>query len=177
MSIILTPKQAKFVEEYLVDMNATAAARRAGYAEKSAKDIGYENLTKPHIQQNLVRRQKQLQDKIHVRQDRVLLELACLAFYNVQDMVDENNVPLPVHEMSEQTARSIVSIKQTVRETTFTNPDGGQGEAVTTTTEYKMANKDAALDKLGRHFGIYKEEIADKAGRIKIIFNLSGKKE
>ena len=45
----LTPKQERFVEEYLIDSNATAAAKRAGYSKKTAKETGYENLTKPHI--------------------------------------------------------------------------------------------------------------------------------
>ena len=46
----LSEKQRRFVEEYLVDLNATAAARRAGYSEKTCRSIGAENLTKPDIQ-------------------------------------------------------------------------------------------------------------------------------
>ena len=46
----LTPKQARFVEEYLIDLNATQAAIRARYSEKTAKSAGHENLTKPDIQ-------------------------------------------------------------------------------------------------------------------------------
>ena len=45
----LTPKQQRFVEEYLVDLNATQAAIRAGYSAKTAGEIGYENLKKPQI--------------------------------------------------------------------------------------------------------------------------------
>lgn len=46
----LTPKQKMFCKEYLVDLSATNAAKRAGYSKKTATEIGYENLTKPHIQ-------------------------------------------------------------------------------------------------------------------------------
>ena len=46
----LTPKQQRFVEEYLIDLNATQAARRAGYSEKTARQIGTENLAKPAVQ-------------------------------------------------------------------------------------------------------------------------------
>ncbi len=46
----LTPKQARFVEEYLIDLNATQAAIRAGYSAKTARAMGCENLTKPDIQ-------------------------------------------------------------------------------------------------------------------------------
>jgi len=45
----LTAKQAAFVQEYLVDLNATGAARRAGYSERTAAEVGYENLRKPQI--------------------------------------------------------------------------------------------------------------------------------
>jgi len=45
----LTAKQKRFIEEYLIDMNATQAAIRAGYSPDSAKEIGCENLTKPNI--------------------------------------------------------------------------------------------------------------------------------
>ena len=45
----LTPKQQRFVEEYLIDLNATQAAIRAGYSEKTAKSVGHENLTKPDL--------------------------------------------------------------------------------------------------------------------------------
>lgn len=49
VSTKLTPKQQRFVEEYLIDLNATQAAIRAGYSEKTAKVIGSENLSKPDI--------------------------------------------------------------------------------------------------------------------------------
>lgn len=50
----LTPKQSAFVDEYLVDLNATQAAIRAGYSEKTAKDIGYQNLAKLYIVEAIV---------------------------------------------------------------------------------------------------------------------------
>ena len=52
----LTAKQERFVEEYLVDLNATQAAKRAGYSERTATEIGYENLRKPHLQEALKQR-------------------------------------------------------------------------------------------------------------------------
>jgi phage terminase small subunit len=59
----LTFKQARFVEEYLVDLNATQAAIRAGYSERTARQIASENLSKPDIQQAIAARQKELADK------------------------------------------------------------------------------------------------------------------
>ena len=51
----LTPKQQRFVEEYLIDLNATQSAIRAGYSEKTAYSVGHENLKKPEIQKPFVK--------------------------------------------------------------------------------------------------------------------------
>lgn len=58
----MTDKQKRFVDEYLIDLNATQAAIRAGYSEKTARYIGYENLTKPHISNAIQERMEQLED-------------------------------------------------------------------------------------------------------------------
>ena len=59
----LTPKQQRFVDEYLIDLNGTQAAIRAGYSEKTAYSISSENLKKPEIQQAIAVRQKKLAEK------------------------------------------------------------------------------------------------------------------
>lgn len=63
---VLTPKQQRFVEEYLVDFNATQAAIRAGYSAKTAPAIGCENLTKPNITEALAERAKRLTEEADV---------------------------------------------------------------------------------------------------------------
>ena len=68
----LTPKQARFVEEYLVDLNATQAAIRAGYSEQTARVIGHENLTKPDIQKAITERRQEMQQRTAITADRVL---------------------------------------------------------------------------------------------------------
>jgi phage terminase small subunit len=70
----LSPKQSRFVEEYLVNFNATQAAIRAGYSEKTAYSIGSENLKKPDIQQAIAARQKQLADKRRWDMERLVEE-------------------------------------------------------------------------------------------------------
>lgn len=59
----LTPKQERFVDEYLIDLNATQAAIRAGYSEKTAGSIGSENLQKPEIAAEITRRRAKLAEK------------------------------------------------------------------------------------------------------------------
>ena len=68
----LTPKQQRFVEEYLIDLNATQAAIRAGYSEKTAKEIGSENLTKPNIAKVIAEAQEKLSNKAQVTVEMVV---------------------------------------------------------------------------------------------------------
>lgn len=71
----LTGKQQRFVGEYLVDLNATQAAIRAGYSPKTAKSIGQENLTKPDIQESIQERRKALQAITEITQEKVLNDI------------------------------------------------------------------------------------------------------
>ncbi|MCL4165291.1 UNVERIFIED_CONTAM: hypothetical protein GTU68_038875, partial [Idotea baltica] len=75
----MTDKQQRFCEEYLVDLNATQAAIRAGYSEDSAKEIGYENHTKPHIQAEIQRLKAERSEATAITAKRVLQEIAGIA--------------------------------------------------------------------------------------------------
>lgn len=75
----LTAKQARFVEEYLVDLNATQAAIRAGYSERTAKAIGCENLTKPDVIAAVSAAQDKRTKKVELTQEWVLERLAAEA--------------------------------------------------------------------------------------------------
>lgn len=75
----LTPKQERFVDEYLIDLNATAAAKRAGYSEKTANEIGTQNLVKLSIQEAIAERQKDRQERTEITQDWVVRNLKKIA--------------------------------------------------------------------------------------------------
>ena len=96
----LTVKQERFVREYLVDLNATAAAKRAGYSQKTARAIGKENLTKPDIQQQLAKQLEPEAERLH--QDVVL----CLEM--LRQVVD-NIVP------ADPTSSQLKAIELTLR--------------------------------------------------------------
>ena len=68
----LTPKQQRFVEEYLIDLNATQSAIRAGYSEKTAAVIGAENLIKPNIAKAIQEAQNKLSERTGITQEYVL---------------------------------------------------------------------------------------------------------
>lgn len=71
----LNEKQKQFCEEYIIDLNATQAAIRAGYSEKTANRIGFENLTKLDIQEYIAELQKERNKRLEITQDDVLRDI------------------------------------------------------------------------------------------------------
>ena len=86
----LTEKQQRFVDEYLIDLNATQAAIRAGYSVKTANEQGSQNLAKLSIQQAIAEQMAERSKRTGVNQDRVVLELARIAFVKMTDLVDSH---------------------------------------------------------------------------------------
>ncbi len=72
MATRMTAKQKRFCDEYLIDLNATQAAIRAGYSPKTARNIANENLTKPNIKAYIEKRMKEIEDNLIASQDEVL---------------------------------------------------------------------------------------------------------
>lgn len=144
----LTKKQQLFVEEYLIDLNATQAAIRAGYSVNDAKEQGYENLTKPHIQEAVAKSMAERSKRTGVNQDRVVLELAKIAFVKMTDVVDD-------HGRIKGTATDddlacIESIKYKESDNEF----GGSIER-----EVKIGSKLKALELLGKHLGMWNDRL------------------
>lgn len=134
----LTAKQKRFVDEYLVDFNATQAAIRAGYKANTAHVIGAENLRKPKIAEEIARRQKDLQRRTEVTQERVVKELARIAFADasVVCVTDFDN-------LTEDQRAAIQGIKPT---------NFGW--------EIKLCDKLKALELLGRHIGMFNDKLS-----------------
>jgi phage terminase small subunit len=84
----LTLKQQRFVDEYMVDLNATQAAIRAGYSADTAGAIGHENLKKPEIQLAIAEARKAQQERTHITADRWLLEVALIALADARELVE-----------------------------------------------------------------------------------------
>lgn len=88
MAAKLTPKQERFIAEYLVDLNATQAAIRAGYKPKAAYASGAENLKKPQIQEALTKAMKKREERTEITADMVLKELKAIALDEAADYND-----------------------------------------------------------------------------------------
>ncbi|MFA5805561.1 MAG: terminase small subunit [Melioribacteraceae bacterium] len=76
----MNEKQKRFCDEYLKDLNATKAAIRAGYSKETARQIGYENLTKPYIQKYLKSKIKKIEKKNELTIEKVINELQKIGF-------------------------------------------------------------------------------------------------
>lgn len=144
----MTDKQKRFCDEYLVDLNATQAAIRAGYSVNTAKEMGYENLTKPHIQKVIAKRIAERSKRTGVNQDRIVNELAKIAFVNILDIVDEEGRIRS--DATEEDLACIESIKH--KESSSINGDS-------TEREVKIASKLKALELLGKHVGMWNDKL------------------
>lgn len=176
----MTAKQQRFCDEYLIDLNATQAAIRAGYSEKTARKIGQENLTKPDIQEYIQKRKADRVERTEVTQDMVLRELAIIAFSNAADYakviekeltqeIEGSEIPVldaegnPVKyktvepiltdDLTEEQKKALAVIKK-----------GRDG------FEVKPYDKLRALEMLGRHLGMWdkksEKDIEEQIARI-----------
>lgn len=80
-----TKKQQRFIDEYIIDFNGAQAAIRAGYSERTARNIASDLLANPHIKEAVEERQKALQKETQITQERILNELAQIGFANSTD--------------------------------------------------------------------------------------------
>lgn len=145
----LTVKQQRFVEEYLIELNATQAAIRAGYSRRTARQIGEENLTKPDIAKCIREVLEQRRNQCQVKGDALVEELQKVAFSDIRQAFTTDlhgRVRLKtITEIPEGTARGIASI----RSVTCEHKDG----RITRRTSVRMHDKFTALSLLAKHLG------------------------
>lgn len=137
----LTDKQELFAREYLKDLNATQAAIRAGYSEKTAKETGYENLTKPHIQELIAELNKDRLDRLQINADYVLRRLVEIDEMDVLDILLANGELKPIKDWPK------------VWRTTLSGMDVTEmaGDAAGLLKKIKWPDKVKNLELLGKH--------------------------
>ncbi len=143
----VTPKQKRFAEEYLIDLNAAQAARRAGYSGRSAAQAGRRLLQCPEIAKAVRSAMADRSERTAVTAERVLDELACIAFSDLRDLAGwgpEGVKPRPSSELADQAARALAEV-------TETSARGGGA------VRLKLHDKKAALEALARHLGMQAE--------------------
>ena len=144
----MTQKQKRFVDEYLIDLNATQAAIRAGYSPDSARSIGSALLKKPQIRAYIDKAMAERSKRTGVNQDRIVRELARVAFLNASKVIDTKDATVLADAMEDDTAAiASVKVKQTF------------GDYESIEREVKFADKLKALELLGRHQGMFTDNV------------------
>lgn len=158
MTTQLTDKQTRFVEEYLIDLNATQAAIRAGYSADTAGAIGYENLQKPYIADAIAEARKKLSEGAGVTQERVVKELARLAFLDIRKAFDDEGRLKPIVDLDDDTAAAIAGLEIEVERSRKPQTDE-EIQLATRTHKIKLSDKKGALDSLARHLGMFVDKV------------------
>ncbi len=147
----LTPKQERFIAEYLIDLNATQAAIRAGYSVKTAEKIGSENLKKPEIEAVLNKAKLERQEKTGVTAEKVISAIAQIAFGDIRQMFTDTGEMKPPKEWSDETAASIAGFE-------VITVNKGEG-AVEHVAKVRRTDRLKALDMLARHHALYNDKL------------------
>ena len=163
----LTPKQRRFVAEYLVDQNATQAAIRAGYSPDTAAAIGHENLRKPQIADAIAGKAEAVLEKIDASAERVMSAIAAIAFGDVRGIYNPDGSLKRPDDWDDATAAAIAGLE-------IVTVNKGEG-AVEHVAKIKHADRLRALDMLARHHALYNDKIdvnvhdgmADRVARAK----------
>lgn len=157
----LTPKQNRFVAEYLVDQNATKAAVRAGYSPKTAAKIGSENLQKPDVRRAIDEALARRAERVEVKQDDVLRELLRIMRCDIGEAFDVKGRLKPLKDIPEDVRRAMAGVK--VRQEFEHGEDGTyhSGDLV----EVKFWAKDKAVELAMRHLGLLKDKMEHELGK------------
>ena len=161
----LTPKQQRFVEEYLIDLNATKAYIRAGFSEKHAHTNAAKLLQNTTIADAIAKAQNKRAERTEITQDMVLQELAKIGFSNMLDYMTKTDSGDLVPDFSALTRDQAAAISEITVET-YTEGRGEDAEEVKR-VKFKLGDKRAALVDMGRHLGMFKDKI-EHSGKIEI---------
>lgn len=153
----LTPKQRRFVEEYLIDLNGTQAAIRAGYSAKTAGQIAEQNLKKVEIAAEVSSRRAKLSDKLEITAERVVRELSLIGFCNMQDYMRIGADGDPYLDFSALTRDQAAALSEVTVED-FKDGRGDDARDVRR-VKFKLSDKRAALVDLGKHLGLFRERV------------------
>lgn len=153
----LTPKQEKFCQEYMIDLNATQAAIRAGYSEKTAEEQGSRLLRNVKVQNYISMLKNKASEKIEVTQQQVLQELKNWAYSDITETI--SLTPEEIKELPKEIRRLITKYKYVKRD-----HKNSKGDVIYTdhVVELHFVSKDKAIDMINRHIGFYEKDNTQK---------------
>lgn len=164
----MTDAQKRFCDEYLIDLNATRAYKVAYLnckKDDSARKAGSRLLTKVDVQDYISQKQKEIEKRTEVTQDKVIQELAKIAFFNIKDVYSKNGQLKSIENIDNDTAKAISSVKVLQKAGAMKISMQNDNEDIPIehineqTVEYKTNDKVKALELLGKHLGMFKEKL------------------
>ncbi len=155
----LTPKQQAFVNEYLIDLNATQAAIRAGYSKKTARFIGAENLTKPNIEAAIAGAIGDRAERTKIDADWVLKRLADEVTADLAEIYREDGSLKPLHEWPLIWRQGLVAGLD-VEEIAV------EGVRVGQATKVKLSDRIKRLELIGKHIDVQAFNVRKEIGGI-----------
>jgi phage terminase small subunit len=158
----LTPKRKMFVSEYLIDLNATKAAERAGYAKKWARKEGSRLLTNVDILAEIRREAAAAFKAVGITPEMVLGGLANIAFANMKDFISIGEDGQPTINLSKLTREQAAAIAQYEVDERI----GKDGHVKAKQVRLKLADKGAALVCLGKHLGLFTNKVEMPGTRV-----------
>ncbi len=151
----MSRKQDRFVEEYLIDLNGTQAAIRAGYSPKTANEQAARLLANVSIREKISKAMAERSRRTGINQDRVLIELAKIALVNPKHLIDFKNAAV-LEAATEEDMAAIASVK------VKTIPGKGGENGIE--REVKLYDKLRALELVGKHLGMFKDKVEVSGG-------------
>jgi phage terminase small subunit len=151
------PKQERFIAEYLTDLNATAAAIRAGYSKKTAEQQGYENFRKPEIEARIAERQREIFEKLGDVAEADIYANRCIRDADVADLYGPDGRFLHPTKMARDLRRAITRIKMRIENVTA--GDGHQDSTI----EVWFEPKGPAIERNYRRHQLYVERVEVEA--------------
>ena len=168
---MLSDQHKLFCENYIINFNATEAAKKAGFSEKTARSQASRLLSRVDIQEYISELVQKRSKRAKVSADDVINELAAIAFCDTSEFYcDITGELLQPHEL-EGNARKAVNSFKSLKTQKFSKDGEQKGRTVETIDEYKRHDKMKALELLGKHLGIY--ELDNKQKNQNITVNLS----
>jgi phage terminase small subunit len=161
--IKLTDKQEKFCLEYMIDLNATQAAIRAGYSPKTASEMGYENLNKPQIIDRIAQMKEEGYSRARKSRDDIIRELENIGFSRLGKVVSWNESGPSMLKSSEDIDDDTHAALESIEITEDFVGKGDDARAVLK-TKVKLHNKLPALQQLAKHHNIGTEETLNLKG-------------
>ena len=150
----LTAKQERFCEEYLIDLNATKAAIRAGYSADSAKSIGHENLTKPDLQERVAGMMAERSRRCNFTSDDLFNELVKVGTANMLDFITVQSDGSSYVDLSNLTRDQAAALSEVSMDVVQGARDGDEMPREVRKVKIKLHSKLQALVELGKHLGV-----------------------